>query len=91
MSQQTLIDSREVAQRQHVRDSGADSTPAVGIRRHDVAGVLAQMTFRERIRAYEKGVFTRYELSTAASREPNRMPLLNGEFEWIAAFLADLD
>lgn len=91
MSQQTLTDSREVAQRQHVRDNGAYSTPAVGIRRHDVAGVLAQMTFRERIRAYEKGVFTRHELSTAAAREPDRMPLLNGEFEWIAAFLADLD
>lgn len=91
MSQQTLTDSREAAEQQQVRDNGANQAPAVGIRRHDVAGILAQMTFRERIRAYEKGVFTRHELSTAAAREPDRMPLLNGEFEWIAAFLADLD
>jgi DNA replication initiation complex subunit (GINS family) len=91
MSQQTLTDSQEVTEQRHVRDNGADPTPVVGIRRHDVAGILAQMTFRERIRAYEKGVFTRHELSTAAAREPDRMPLLNGEFEWIAAFLADLD
>ena len=91
MSQQTLTDGQEVAERQQVRGNGAGPTPVVGIRRHDVAGILVQMTFHERIRAYEKGVFTRHELSTAAAREPDRMPLLNGEFEWIAAFLADLD
>lgn len=90
MSQQTLTGSRGVAEQQYVGANGRAPISVVGIRRHDVAGILAQMTFRERIRAYEKGVFTRHELSTAAAREPDRMPLLNGEFEWIAAFLADL-
>jgi len=49
------------------------------------------MTFAERIRAYRKETFTRRELSAAAAREPEQMPILNGEFECIAWNLADLD
>ncbi|HEX6689395.1 MAG TPA: hypothetical protein VF085_12145 [Solirubrobacterales bacterium] len=53
--------------------------------------MLAKMTFAERIRAYEKGTFTRQELNAAAGLEAERMPTLDGEFEWIAWNLADLD
>ena len=69
--------------------TGEASTPTV--RRRDIAGVLAAMTFAERIRAYTKNTITRQELNAAAAREPERMPTLNGEFEWIAWNLADLD
>jgi hypothetical protein len=55
----------------------------------DVPYLLSKMTFEERIRAYESGVFSPRELSTAAARYPDAMPTLNGEFEHIAVFLAD--
>jgi hypothetical protein len=51
--------------------------------------VLAAMTFDERVRAYQNGVFTRAELAAAIVREPERLPTINGEFEWIGASLAD--
>lgn len=51
--------------------------------------VLAAMTFAERVRAYETGVFTRAELAAAIAREPECLPTINGEFEWIGASLAD--
>jgi hypothetical protein len=57
----------------------------------DIATALSQMTFRERVSAYEHGIYTHRELCAAAAREPERMPILNGEFEWIAVFSADLD
>ena len=51
--------------------------------------VLAAMTFAERVRAYKTGVFTRAELAAAIAREPECLPTINGEFEWIGASLAD--
>jgi|GEM_PF-6986529 len=55
----------------------------------DVPYLLSQMTYEERVRAYESGVFSPRELSTAAARYPEAMPMLNGEFEHIAYRLAD--
>ena len=49
-----------------------------------VALVLAQMTPEERVRAYATGVFTRRELNAAAGVRPDLMPIVNGEYEWIA-------
>jgi hypothetical protein len=49
------------------------------------------MTFAERVRAYRNGVFSRHELAVAAARHPDRVPILNGELEWIAVSLADLE
>lgn len=57
----------------------------------DVATLLERMTPEERVRAYRTRSITRRELSIAAAREPERMPTCNGEFEWIALSLADLD
>lgn len=50
----------------------------------EVATVLAKMTYSERVRAYRSGAISRHELTVAAARLPDEMPLLNDEFEWIA-------
>jgi hypothetical protein len=57
----------------------------------DIASALSRMTYRERVSAYEHGIYTHQELFAVAAREPERMPTLNGEFEWIACFSADLE
>jgi hypothetical protein len=53
--------------------------------------ILAQMTSAERISASRHGGFTRRERSIWAARYSDEVPLVNGEFEWIASGLADLD
>jgi len=67
--------------------SPARSTPDF----EGVAIVLAQMTPEERVRAYASGVFSLRELNAAAGLRPDLMPLVNGELEWIALTMADLD
>jgi hypothetical protein len=54
-----------------------------------VGQVLGAMTYAERVRAYRNGVFTRSELAAAIAREPERLPTINGEYEWVAPALAD--
>lgn len=54
-----------------------------------VADVLSQMTPSERARAYRNGTFSRAELMRAVALEPERLPTINGEFEWVAPSLAD--
>jgi hypothetical protein len=71
------------------RDSQIRTSTEAAIAHRNVPYLLSQMTFDERVRAYESGVFSRQELSTAAARYPEAMPMLNGEFEYIAVFLAD--
>ncbi len=53
--------------------------------------VLARMTPAERISASRHGGFTRWERWVWAARYTDEVPLVNGEFEWIACNLADLD
>jgi hypothetical protein len=91
MSYATLVKSTETAaaDRPTPTANGAGATSAK-TRPQSIASILAKMTFAERIRAYEK-TFTSHELSAAAAREPEQMPILNGEFEWITWNLADLD
>jgi hypothetical protein len=50
----------------------------------EVATVLAGMTHEERVRAYRSAALSVHELHVAAAWFPERMPLLNGELEWIA-------
>jgi hypothetical protein len=50
----------------------------------EVARVLAAMSFEERVRAYRSRAFSPHELSVAAAWFADEMPMLNGEFEWIA-------
>ncbi|MBS1883231.1 MAG: hypothetical protein JSS97_09765 [Actinobacteria bacterium] len=59
---------------------------------HEVARWLARTwRFEDRVQLYRMGVFTPRELSSAAALFPDLMPVLNGEWEWIAYDLADLD
>jgi hypothetical protein len=91
MSQQTL-DKRNRATKDG-RRSGNGAQPTSDARKGhaDIPGLLAQMTPKERIRAYRTGSISRRELTIAAARESDRMPICNGEFEWIALSLPDLD
>jgi hypothetical protein len=52
---------------------------------------LSRMRVEERIRASREGGFTAWERSVWAARFPEQVPLVNGEFEWIALSLVDLD
>jgi hypothetical protein len=57
----------------------------------DFPTLLDRMTPVERLRAYRSGTFSARERSIWAARFPEEAPLLNGELEWIARSLADLD
>jgi hypothetical protein len=57
----------------------------------DFPDLLDRMTPAERLRAYRCGTFSAHECTIWAARFPEEAPLLNGEFEWIARSLADLD
>lgn len=57
----------------------------------EVAKVLAGMSYAERVRAYRSGAFSAHELAVAAAWFAEEMPMLNGEFEWIAISLIDLE
>ena len=84
MSQQTLI--RPTTEAPAPADDRPQTTQ-IGT----VADVLSRMTPTERCRAYRNGTFSRAELMRAVALEPERLPTINGEFEWIAPSLADLD
>jgi hypothetical protein len=57
----------------------------------DFATLLDRMTPVERLRAYRSGTFDRRERTIWAARFPEEAPLVNGELEWIARSMADLD
>lgn len=52
---------------------------------------LARMSPRQRIEASRNGGFTRHERAAWASRYPDEVPTVNGEFEWLMLGSADLD
>jgi len=45
---------------------------------------LWQMTAEQRIAAMRRGELTREQLAAWSARHPEQVPMLNGEFEWIA-------
>ena len=49
------------------------------------------MSPEQRLAAAHEGRFTRAERTLWAARYPQEAPLVNGEYEWIALGLADLD
>ena len=73
--------------------SSATGSPRRGMSMapRDVAARLARMPLDERIKAYREGTFTHDELNAAAASDPHGVPIRNGEYEWIALTLADLD
>jgi hypothetical protein len=52
---------------------------------------LAQMSTRQRIEASRNGGFTRHERAVWASRYPDEVPTLNGEYEWLVLGSADME
>jgi hypothetical protein len=52
---------------------------------------LAEMNPKQRVEAAHRGIFDRAERAIWASAYPDEVPLVNGELEWIALGLADLD
>lgn len=53
--------------------------------------ILDRMTPAERVSASRNGGFTRHERAIWAAQFPGEVPLINGEYEWLAVDLADLD
>lgn len=56
-----------------------------------VAESVLNMNPQQRLAAYNAGRLSRTQLSIWASQLPEEVPVVNGEFEWIARSLADLD
>jgi hypothetical protein len=52
---------------------------------------LVRMSTEERRRAARYGGFTSWQRSFWAAHFPAEVPVVNGEYEWIALTLADLD
>jgi hypothetical protein len=53
--------------------------------------ILDRMMPVERLRAYRTGAFDRHERSVWVARYPEEAPIVNGELEWVALTMADLD
>jgi hypothetical protein len=70
---------------------GPAATPPASYREPDFPRILDRMAPIERLRAYRSGAFDRREAAIWAARFPEEAPLLNGELEWIARDMADLD
>lgn len=52
---------------------------------------LTRMKPDQRLGAYQRGELTYRQCCSWAARWPHEVPLLNGEFEFIARSMADLD
>jgi hypothetical protein len=57
----------------------------------DFLAQLVSLTPERRLADYHAGLLTRHQLTLWARHYPEEVPLLNGEHEWIALDLADLD
>lgn len=56
----------------------------------DFIALLERMTPAQRLRS-SRGAFSAHQRATWAARYPEEVPLVNGEFEWIALTSADCD
>lgn len=74
-----------------VTEEGAELRPqrAFQQRCEDIAWELAMSSPTQRAAAYASRTYSSRELSTAAALRPEVMPVLNGEWEWIALTLVD--
>jgi hypothetical protein len=57
----------------------------------ELRAAVDALTPVERLAAYHRGEFTYQQLYIWAARYPYEVPLVNGEFEFIALTMADLD
>lgn len=51
---------------------------------------LWEMTLAERVAAMRRGELTLEQCSAWAARHPEQVPLLNGEFEFLAAHMLEI-
>jgi hypothetical protein len=72
------------------RRTDADRDLSPPERRKAFLARLARMSSLERLRA-ARFEFDRWERTVWAGRYPEEVPLVNGELEWIALSVADLD
>jgi hypothetical protein len=70
---------------------GSPTVASATYQEPDFPRILDRMTPIERLRAYRAGTLNRREVAAWAARFPEEAPLLNGELEWIARDMADLD
>lgn len=56
----------------------------------DFVDLLERMPPAERLRR-ARDAFTPHQRAAWAARYPEEVPIVNGEFEWIALSIADLD
>jgi len=70
--------------------SGADRGSGPAERRRAFIAELDRMSPQERLRA-SRYRFERWQRTLWAARYPEEAPLVNGEYEWMAIRLADLD
>ena len=54
------------------------------------AAFWQDMTDEERVAAMRRGELTIHQLAEWSRKAPHEVPLLNGEFEWIAGRTADI-
>jgi hypothetical protein len=76
----------EVAMATEVLDIQGRTEP-----RHSFLRNLASLDVATRQGIYRSGGFTPVERNLWASNYPEEAPIVNGEFEWIALNMADLD
>jgi hypothetical protein len=88
----TLIEDVESGER-HLTYEGLRGRDAHDAERlvESFVSVLGRMTPAERISASRHGGFTRWERWVWSARFADEVPLVNGEFEWVGANMADLD
>lgn len=92
MSSRVHAQLREVPEQAPAESTPAQPIPLTGRRRRRAfLRRLAQMSTEQRLAPARGGRFTRAERTLWAARYPEEAPLVNGEYEWIALGLADLD
>jgi hypothetical protein len=85
--QTTFRPVAEVATKSNQNVEAMDGGPAIA----SFPALLARMTPQERLDAYRHGSYARRECLIWAARYPEEPPIVNGEYEWIARDLADLE
>lgn len=82
--------SRRPSARARKAPPADDASLATAERREAFLARLARMSEQERVRA-ARHEFDRWELVVWAGRYPEEVPTVNGEVEWLALGLADVE
>ena len=84
-----------MARTTRARDNAASAPGVLGVPTHrsvaEQKAALSRMTRRQRLAAYRRGELTYVQCCAWAAKWPREVPILHGEFEFIARTSADLD